>query len=253
MVKEESIFVVAEEEKACNEDVAFCIEEQLAYDEPELGVSPASEKEEEKEEGSWLETHDVNKFHDFLQAEMERIKSPMVARSSVSEMERAYSQWVELDRHVSKALRADYEGNLDVPLIDKQRMVIQYNINQLRSLLDGIAQAKKGRGKRAESEIGEIVKEANTPMYLGMQTNITLFETAIVRALINGVVSGGRNMEELYDLAKEKYDFTEREELAIFQALSDMGYPTFKDRLRIGDDDQDVSENLGEWQSQYYG
>ncbi len=262
MLKEKGIFVVAEDELECNEDVAFCIdEEQLAFDKPELefifdteipeGEEGDKAKEElEEENKSWLETHDVEKFHEFLQEEMNRIKSPLAARSSLSEMERAYNQWLELDKNVSKALRSDYESKLDVPSIDKQRALIQSNIDQLQYLLNGVKNMKK----RSKSEGGEMVKEANTPKHTGLQTIMSLFESAIVRSLINGVVSGGRNMEELFEIAKEKYDITDREELAIFQAITDLGYPTFKDRLRIGDKDQDVSdsENFGEWQSQYY-
>lgn len=264
MLKEKSIFIVAEDEVACNEDVAFCIEEeQMAFDKPELeflfntklpeGKDGEEAKEKlEEENKSWLETHDVEKFHDFLQEEMDRIKSPLAARSSLSEMERAYNQWLELDKNVSKALRSDYESKLNVPVIDKQRVVIQNNIDQLQYLLDGIKKTKRNR--KAEDNNGDIIKEANTPKHTGLQTIMTLFESAIVRSLINGVVSGGRNMEELFEIAKEKYDISEREELAIFQAITDLGYPTFKDRLRIGDDDQDVSdsENFGEWQTQYY-
>jgi len=66
-------------------------------------------------------------------------------------------------------------------------------------------------------------------------------------------VSGGRNIEELYAAAKDKYKIDDREELAIFQILADMGYPTFKDRLRFGDDqDPRRTSDHGEWQSQYY-
>lgn len=263
--KEEGIFIVAEDEMA-NEEVAFSIdEEQLAFDKPEIeflfntnlpeGESGDKKKEEiEEKNKSWLEDHDVKKFHDFLQQEMSRIKSPMAARSSLSEMERAYSQWKGLDGHISKALRDDYSNTLDVPAIDKQRSLVQHNIDQLESLLNSVKNVRKNKGRRAEVEQDGIVKEAGTPMYLGIQTNMTLFETAIVRTLINGVVSGGANMEELYEILKEKYDFSEREELALFQALSDMGYPTFKDRAKIGDKDQDVSDskNIGEWQRQYY-
>jgi hypothetical protein len=262
--KEEGIFVVAEDE--LGDEVVFCVdEEQLAFDKPEIeflfdttlpeGEAGDNKKKEiEEKNKSWLESHDVEKFHEFLDAEMARIKSPLAARSSLSEMERAFAQWNELNRHVSRALRDDYSGKLDVPVIDKKRAVIQNNIDQLQYLLDNVKGIGKGKKRRAEEEQDGIVKEAGTPMYLGIQTNMTLFETAVVRSLINGVVSGGSNIEELYEKFKEKYDISEREELALFQALSDMGYPTFKDRAKIGDKDQDVSDpdSVGEWQKQYY-
>ena len=265
--KEKGIFIVAEDEMF-NEDVAFCVDEQLAFDKPELGflfntdipegeAGDAKKEEVEKENKGWLDSHDVSDFHAFLEQEMQRIKSPMAARTSLSQIERAYAQWKELDSHVSRALRSDYKGELDVDDIDKKRVVIQNNTDQLEQMISGYKQLQKNRKqspRRAEDEQDGIVKEATTAKYLGLQTNMTLFETAVVRSLINGVVSGGRNMEELFEIIKTKYDITDREELAIFQALSDMGYPTFKDRMRLGDKDQDVSDskNIGEWQSQYY-
>ena len=71
--------------------------------------------------------------------------------------------------------------------------------------------------------------------------------------MINGKVSGGRNMEELYAEAKKKYSLNDREELEILAILADFGYPIFKDRLRLGDkEDPSRDEGFGEWQSQYH-
>lgn len=266
MAKEEGIFIIAEDQDYLLEQDAFEVDEQSAFDKPELEflfnteIPKGEEGEEEvekleEENKSWLESHDTKKFHKFLEEEMNRIKTPMQARTSISEIERAFAQWKELDGHISSALRKDYNNDLSVDVIDDVRKKIQYNIDQLDHMLTSWKDLQRGRkGKKKADDSSEvIVKEAGTPMYLGLQTNMTLFETAIVRALINGVVSGGRNMDELFEVAKEKYGLTDREELAIFQALSDMGYPTFKDRLKIGDEDQDPSSsNIGEWQSQYY-
>jgi hypothetical protein len=72
--------------------------------------------------------------------------------------------------------------------------------------------------------------------------------------MINGVVSGGRNMDELWKEAKEKYEMNSREELEILQIMADMGYPEFRDRLRVGEKDGDPSreKGFGEWASNYY-
>ena len=52
----------------------------------------------------------------------------------------------------------------------------------------------------------------------------------IAGIIINSVVSGGKPLEEVYDFLKEKYDLSDREELAIMQVIMDSGYPIFKDR-----------------------
>ena len=107
------------------------------------------------------------------------------------------------------------------------------------------------RRRRAEDEHeGELTKEAGTASF---QMVITPFQRAISGSLINGVVSGGRNMEELWADAKKKYNMNDREELEILQVIADMGYPEFKDRLRLGENnDPTREEGFGEWSSQYY-
>lgn len=78
-----------------------------------------------------------------------------------------------------------------------------------------------------------------------LYTVVTPFESAIVRTIINAKVSNGKNLEKTYNKLKEKYDFTDREELAIQQLLMDHGYPLPPlDRGLIGDKDADLSSGV---------
>ena len=98
-----------------------------------------------------------------------------------------------------------------------------------------------------------MVKEAGTPHFEGLQYQISALERALVGMLINATVAGGRDMEELFAKLEKKYKLTDRETLAIRQILSDMGYPVFKDRARIGEDeDPSNPDEPREWQAQYY-
>jgi hypothetical protein len=246
MVQENGLFIVAENEIYNEEEVFSVGEDEPAH--PPVGA-PSIAKVEEKPKG-WLNTREVEEFFPFLLEEFKRLKKPLEVRTSLSATEQALGQWKDLNKHISSALSNDYHGKLDAQKLDQLRSQVERNIEELERIRTSYINLKKN--KRADAQ-HEIVKEATTPKYLGMQTNMTLFERAVVGALINGVVSGGRNMEELYALAKKKYDLSDREELAIFQALMDLGYPTFKDRLRVGDESQDPDgTNIGEWQSQYY-
>jgi hypothetical protein len=75
----------------------------------------------------------------------------------------------------------------------------------------------------------------------------------VVGTLINATVSGGRNLEELFEKLKKKYSLNEREQLAVQQILADMGYPVFKDRARVGEDEDPTdSDEPREWQTQYH-
>lgn len=96
-------------------------------------------------------------------------------------------------------------------------------------------------------------KEAATPHFEGLQYQISAFERALVGTLINATVSGGRNLEELFDKLEKKYKLDSREVLAVRQVLADMGYPVFKDRARI-DEDEDPTDpdEPREWQTQYH-
>jgi uncharacterized protein YuzB (UPF0349 family) len=138
---------------------------------------------------------------------------------------------------------------------------VEQNIDQLEDMLDSFQSLKKNRKqmkrrqRHGEDEGEGIVREGSTPEFNGIQVHISAFERAIVSALINGKVSGGKNIEELYTVAKKKYDIDDRQELAIFQILADFGYPEFKDRLKIGEDVNDPTDpnkTEGEWQSNYY-
>jgi hypothetical protein len=172
-------------------------------------------------------------------------------------MERSLGQWKALDGHCSQALRGDYEGTLEVDSLDKTRRFIETTIDALEDALHAMTDMKKSRKnqrrRRGENELDSLTKEATAPHFNGFQMIITPFQRAIVGSMINGKVSGGRNMEELYAEAKKKYSLNDREELEILAILADFGYPIFKDRLRLGDnEDPSRDEGFGEWMSSYH-
>jgi hypothetical protein len=278
--KEQGLFTVAENEQL--EKEIICVAEEGALDlpsqqEPDTSVFPEApaesppqeekyrmklpEKEvpaadDDKPKG-WRNTKNVKEFMEFLQTEMERIPNMSAARGNQSLMERSLGQWKALDGHCSHALRGDYDSTLDVEGLDKARRFIESTIDQLEDALHGMSKVKKTRKqqrRRGEDAIDGMTKEATAPHFSGFQMVITPFQRAIVGSLINGTVSGGRNMEELYTDAAKKYKMDNREQLEILAILADFGYPIFKDRLRVGEDeDPSRDKGFGEWQSQYHG
>jgi len=261
MSKEEGLFTVAEDEKLEKEIISVAEEElkvegDVPHTEPTYRVqtphqeSPASDKPK-----SYRETKDVKQFMDFLKSEMARIPAFEAARGNQSLMERSLGQWKSLDGHCSQALRGDYDGTIDVETLDKARQFIESTIDALEDALHAMTEMKRSRKKqrrrRGEAD-HDMTKEATAPHFSGFQMVITPFQRAIVGSLINGKVSGGRNMEELYEEATKKYKLNDREQLEILAILADFGYPIFKDRLRVGDsEDPSRAEGFGEWQSQY--
>lgn len=255
MSKEINLFTVSEDEKMTEEIIV------VAEDTP-IVISPefTQQKEPDKKEESsdWRVSKHPKHFVIFLIGEINRVLKPNTARGSKSLLEKALGQYKQLDSYISQALRSDYDDHIDVSKVDEIRKIVDSYKDQVQDALDGIdmmtKQKRNIRRRKADEENGELIKEATTPTFNGLQVQISAFERAIVGAMINGAVSGGRNIEELYKSAKEKYKFSEREELAILQILADFGYPTFKDRLMVGEKNGDPTrtENFGEWQSQYY-
>ena len=250
MVKEEGIFTIAEDEMICEEEMIVVAEDETYY-------PVGTDKEEvEPEEGDWLKSRNVEDFNIFIKKEFDRIKKPRdLKNAKTCTLEQALGQWKKLNSYISMAIRSDYAGKLSSEWLDKVRDIIENYIDEIERNLEGYAQlAKDKKMRRRADEEADLVKEATTSKFSGFQTNVTLFETAIIRILINSVVSGGKNIEEIYETLKDKYDFSPREELALYQGLADMGYPVFKDRMMIGESDNDPSkpDYVGEWQSQYY-
>ncbi len=204
----------------------------------------------EEGKGGWVETQKAEDFPPFLVTEIRRMRQPHSCVGNKSEMERSLGQHKRLNSYISKALQSDYDGKLNTKDIDTLRKKIEDNIDQLEHMLFSLDKLKKQKKQMRRAEQQEnMIKEGGTPT---VNYYTTPFQRAIVSSIINGKVSGGRDLNELYEKVKEKYKIDDREELAIFQILSDMGYPTFKDRLRIGEKNQDPREGLGEWQKQYY-
>lgn len=269
MLKEKSLFTVGEDEKVTEEIICVAENDEIEREAAiPVIVSPAPQQlpldvgqpEVKKEESEdWRTSKNPKHFVVFLINEIGRLPKPSDARGSKSMLEKALGMYNSLDGHCSRALRSDYDDEIDVKKVDEIRNLIGRYRDEVQDALDGIEmmtkQKRNMRRRRAEDEgEGELVKEATTPPFKGIQVQMSAFERAVVGAIINGAVSGGRNIEELYKEAKTKYKFSDREELAILQIMADFGYPIFKDRLTIGSKDEDPTreDNLGEWQSQYY-
>ena len=252
MTKEEGLFTVSEDEKLEKEIISIAEEEyQMTFEEP---VQQSYVKDE-----SWLDNKDVSKFVQFLQEQMSKIPTLQQAQGNLSKMENALARWKKLDNYCSEALRGDFHATLDADDIDKKRQIIETNMDNLQDGIDSIHAMKQTRRqqrrqhRRRADEDFDITKEATAPHFNGFQMVITPFQRAIVGALINGKVSGGRNIEELWKDVKEKYKMDDREELEILQILADFGYPEFKDRLRVGENEDPTRDSgFGEWSSQYY-
>jgi len=247
---------------------------------PDMGDNGGARAPADKLKG-WMDSQEAKDFVPFLVGEMKRIKQPGACARNRNEAERALGQSKKLDAYVSKALREDWADDIPIGDVDRMRQQLEQNIEAFERMLEAHHEMKRQRRqvrrhRRASDDSvcpkcavplwnddGSAVclacggdslrKEAGTPHFEGLQYQISAFERALVGTLINAVVAGGRDMEELFKKLEKKYKLDPRERLAVQQILADMGYPVFKDRARI-DEDEDPTDpdEPREWQSQYY-
>lgn len=223
-----------------------------AMDDSEI-VVPEIEVEEEKEEPKEVDVWDWQhgghaNFIPWAQGIVNM--TPQHSGHDVSGLERAMAWISRLLKEFPKAMSTDFKGEIDVNHCEGLRDGLYDAVSKMQDRKDRI-EALKGRKKRADSEFG-IVKEAQKSTKItGTSLVVPLFISGIARTLINGMVSGGHSMEDMYDELRKKYSFTDREEFEIQLLLSDMGYAMYQDRGRIGEQvDKSKSDNF-DWAAQY--
>lgn len=88
----------------------------------------------------------------------------------------------------------------------------------------------------------------------GVMITVPLLISRIARVCVNGTVSAGHDIEDLYNRQVEKWNLSEREQAEVQQLLFDMGYPLRQDRGFMPNDDLEVwdSDNM-DWAANYRG
>ena len=72
---------------------------------------------------------------------------------------------------------------------------------------------------------------------------VPLLISRIARVCINGMVSGGHDINDLFHRQVKKYKLTDREQAETMQVLADLGYTMREDRGYMFDDDVDTSSS----------
>lgn len=150
-------------------------------------------------------------------------------------------------------MRLDLEGELDANQIEKVRSVIDNGIERLHERLDKVKSSKKkGRKKKADLTEG-LVKEAQKITGVqGVFVTVDLLTSHIARVCINGMVSAGHDIEDLFERQAKYFGLDKRERAQVIQLLDDMGYAMRRDRGFMPDEDVDVgsSDNM-DWAANY--
>lgn len=223
----------------------------------DLKLSELEEKAPKKET-TYKDDGDLTKFMAYIM-EAYPAKIPQHDGKSTLGCERAISYLDALDGEISRAIRDDKQNVLDIGSLEDIRVRIMKDVIVLKDHLGKLkAKFKEEHKKKAEESeppvwktasgadvsFESLVKEATTPSK--MMIAVSAFERAIVGILINAHVSAGHPLDEVFKFLCEKYDLTDREQLAVLQVCMDSGFHIFKDRgsMPPSGDDEDMHDGV---------
>jgi hypothetical protein len=195
--------------------------------------------------------------HGFVAWVQEKISSvPKHSGYDSAGLERAMAYMERLDSEISKAMRMDMDEELDANKIEEVRNKLDEGISRLQSRLDKVKETKKSNRKRKKSgEEGPegLVKEAQKILGVqGVYIMAPLLIASIARICINGMVSAGHDIEDLYARQVKQWKLTDREQFELRNLLFDMGVPMRADRGAIPDEPYDTasSDNM-DWAANF--
>lgn len=230
---------------------------------------------------NWADDKDHTKFLEYMKNKIKTI--PKHSGNSIIGCERAIAYLKSLLRDASEAMKSDFEAKIDEKDLDELCKEINDMIAKLKTQVEKLEKnaqlnvrlVSEGLCSKCNSQVpmwhnaaenkmvcmkceaetiakeDALKKEANTPV---LNIYMTPFERAIVGTLINSVVSGGKNIEEVFSHLKKKYAFTDREELAITQLVMDHGYSLYgiKDRGLLNENENTTDGSGIEFATTYY-
>jgi len=233
-------------------------EPELEVQEEPIKADDQNDASKPKKDPKWdWEAHGPHGFIAWVKSRCDDV--PKHSGQDSAGLERAIAYLDRLDGEISRAMRMDLDGELDANQIEKTRAMIDDGISRLHDRLDKVKKVKKtkrSKKKTASEEIQEtLVKEAQKITGVGgVMIVADLLTSRIARVCINGMVSGGHDIEDLYARQVKEYGLNKREQACVMQLLTDMGYPLRQDRGFMPDDDFHVedSDNM-DWAANYKG
>jgi hypothetical protein len=211
---------------------------------------PESISVEEPDVWDWQKRGGISKFPTWLHTMFQN--SPRHTGHETVGLERIIAYLGALDREISKAVRSDLKSELNMSQIEEARNQIQEGCNRCTDRLEKIIANKRPKKKKADAEGGLVKEGQKVTGVSGVMVTVPLLISRIARVCINGMVSGGHDIEDLYRRQVDLYKLNIREKAEVLQLLEDMGYAMRRDRGIHPDEDIDKSrsDNL-DWAAQY--
>jgi len=217
----------------------------------EVEEEPEAISVEEPDIWDWQKRGGVSKFPAWLHHMFQN--SPRHTGHDTVGLERIIAYLGALDREISKAVRSDLKSELDMSQIEKARDEIQKGCDRCSERLDKIIANKRPKKKKAEADGGLVKEGQKVTGVSGIMVTVPLLISRIARVCINGMVSGGHDIEDLYKRQVDLYKLNIREKAEVLQLLEDMGYAMRRDRGIHPDETIDIrrSDNF-DWAAQFH-
>lgn len=163
-------------------------------------------------------------------------------------LERATSYLEKLLKDISRLMRDDLDGELDADVIEDVCKKVEDGIDRLQDRLSKVEKSKKSkRKKKSDEDMGDVlisvgeesvpgeegglVKEAQKILGVsGIMITVPAFIARLARTMVNGMVSGGHDLEDMQTKLAKKWKLTNREQMELIEVLESMGYATRRDR-----------------------
>ena len=215
----EQIMFVLPEIPGADDDSPIVVEEPASLEVAE------EEPVEVEEPNPWdWQSKGLGNFLGWLKGMMEGV--PRHSGRDTSGLERAVAYFQALEKEISKAMRMDFKSEISAAHAEEARSQILDGIDRMVDRLEKLnaSKYKRGKTKKAEEELG-LVKEANkAPRISGIVISVPLLISRLARVCINGMVSGGHDIEDTFHKLAKEYELTKREKAELEQLIIDMGY-----------------------------
>ena len=203
-------------------------------------------------------SHGLGNFLKWLMGMMKGV--PPHSGRDTGGIERAIAYFEALDKEITKAMRSDYKNEIDSAKAEEARAEIENGLERLVERLEKLRTTKYNRYKKkakGESFMADetLVKEAQKATHVGgIVITVPLFISRLARICINGTVSAGHDMEDMFERLSKKYKLTTREQAELMQLLQDMNYPIRRDRgFDLDEEIDETSSDNYDWAGNFQG
>jgi hypothetical protein len=173
-------------------------------------------------------------------------------------LEKAIAYFEAVDKEITKAMRQDYRNEIDASSAERAREQIEKGLDRLVDRLEKVKSSKYKRHAKKKKSWAEnvgLIKEAQKSTNIsGITIVVPLLISRLARVCINGMVSAGHDLEDVFASQVKEYDLDKREQAELAQLLADMGYSVWQDRgVQVGKPVDTTRSDNKDWVANYPG